>query len=67
MPMLGSGLVMSDEGDPLAENMGERKLLSWVISFPHLGLSLPIVDNQAQPCREIRFLVHTMYPAVPQG
>lgn len=32
---------------PLAENTGERKLLSWVmVFFPHLGLSLPTMEEQ---------------------
>lgn len=45
--MLGSGLVIPDDGDRLAENMGDRKLLSWevVVSFPHLGLSLRTKDR----------------------
>lgn len=37
--LLGLGLVTSDDRDPLAENMGERKLLSWVmVPFSTFGV-----------------------------
>lgn len=57
--VLGSGLVMSNEGDPLAEDMGGGCLSPTfgVVLTNHGGTYL------AQSSRGIRYLVHTIYPA----